>query len=369
MKTLYLVRQISERTNDNIVSTKVKELLIKVLQGVNNWTASFSKPEVTNNANLYTFRVKCTFKRSSGQDHTFEKQWHKLVERTIRAGSRACYGKYPWKVECSEIQSGLVADNASKGFTNNDLDLKDLKDLSDISMDRKDYFNHIYGRDPQIEIICSAIHAGIESDWNNRFHCVLYGPPGCGKSDILISVGKMLGIENESYIKLDATSTTEAGAQKLLLESSYIPPVLIVEEIEKTDEKSLRWLLGILDHRAEIRKSNYRIGHNAKNVKMLCLATVNDLVLFKKVMSGALASRFSHEIYCPRPSREILGKILEREVSRINGNLAWIEPTLKYCDEKQLNDPRKVVPICICGKDKLLTGEYQKWLNSISYNE
>lgn len=361
MKTLYLVRQISERTNDEIVSTKVKELLQCILHGVSNWSASFAKPEVKNESGIYTFKVKCIFKRSSGQESTLEKQWHKLVERLIKAGNRACYGKYPWKVECSEIQTGLIADNSSKSSSH-----IDLKEIGDISMDRKDYFAHIYGRDPQIEVICSAINAGSESDWNNRFHCVLYGPPGCGKSDILISVGKMLGVENESYIKLDATSTTEAGAQKLLLESSHIPPVLIVEEIEKTDEKSLRWLLGVLDHRAEIRKSNYRIGHNARNVKMLCLATVNDLVLFKKVMSGALASRFSHEIYCPRPSREILRKILEREVSKINGNFAWIEPTLQYCDEKKLDDPRKVVPICICGKDKLLTGEYQKWLNSIS---
>ncbi len=136
-----------------------------------------------------------------------------------------------------------------------------VKSFGEVNTEPGDCFDHIFDREHQRRIILSAIIAAKESAFVNRFNCVLYGEPGCGKSDLLISTGKMLGRENEAWMKLDATSTTEAGAQRILLEAAHIPPVLIVEEIEKTDEKSLRWLLGILDQRAEIRKTNFNIGH------------------------------------------------------------------------------------------------------------
>lgn len=271
----------------------------------------------------------------------------------------------PWTIESEgaedlRIQLELDGVIPSRVSTAEGVLKSDIKDIGKISIEASDHYKDIYGRNNQIKIIRSAIIAGEESDWSNRFHCVLFGPPGCGKTDILTCTQKMLGRENEAYLKLDATSTTEAGAQKILLDSSHIPPVLIVEEIEKQDEKALRWLLGLLDHRAEIRKTNFHIGTKARNVKMLCLATVNDLGLFKKVMSGALASRFAHEIYCPRPNRAILQKILEREVAKSKGRPEWIEPTLKYCcDEKKIDDPRKILPVCLCGRDDLLDGSYQ----------
>jgi hypothetical protein len=54
-------------------------------------------------------------------------------------------------------------------------------------------------------------------------------------------------------------------------------------------------------------------------------------------------------------------KILEREILKSNGKTEWIEPTLKFCmDEEEINDPRKIIPICLCGRDDLLDGTYQK---------
>jgi hypothetical protein len=370
-KSIVLIRRNSERTSDQNVNAKVDELLARATQTgpASNWAASPSRNlEVSfdNDTHLYVFKKKVTFNRISGHRSTADKHWKIVLSRLIRAGLRQNFGKYPWLVEgegVEEVRKELelkeqIPSRPSK-------EISEIKDIGNISIDPKDYFDHIYGRADQIKIIQSAILAGKESDWQNRFHCVLFGPPGCGKTDLLASTGHMLGKENSAYLKLDATSTTEAGAQKILLEASHIPPVLIVEEVEKTDEKSLRWLLGILDHRAEIRKTNFHIGTKARNVKMLCLATVNDLGLFKKVMSGALASRFAHEIYCPRPDRIILEKILEREVYKVNGKREWIEPTLQYCyDEKKIDDPRKIVPVCLCGRDSLLDGSYQKSLTA-----
>ena len=171
----------------------------------------------------------------------------------------------------------------------------------------------------------------------------------------------MLGIENRDFLKFDATSATDAGVRDILLKSTNIPPVLIVEEIEKTDEKSLRWLLGVLDHRAEIRKTNFRIGHQARNVKMICLATVNDMKLFEKVMCGALVSRFPNKIYCARPDRKLMKDILKRELAKVGGREEWIEPALTFCmDKLKITDPRAITPVCLCGRDKLLDGSYQK---------
>lgn len=233
----------------------------------------------------------------------------------------------------------------------------------DISLDLSHHFDHIYERENQIALVQSAVNAYTASAFDDRFHCVLYGPPACGKTEILRSFTKMLG--SDAVLAFDATSTTKAGAEKTLLETESVPPFLLIEELEKVDENSLRWLLGILDHRAEIRKVNFRTapGGDVRQVKLLCMATVNDMDLFKTVMDGALASRFPHKIYCPRPSRVVLTKILEREIARISGNKAWIKPALDWCiNQEQTNDPRRVITVCLCGRDALLTGEYQKRL-------
>jgi len=232
--------------------------------------------------------------------------------------------------------------------------------LSEGSLNRNGHFDHIYERSSQISLIESSLNAFITSELRNRFHCVLWGEPASGKTEILRSFSKMLG--PELILELDATSTTKAGAERILLEAEHVPPVMICEEIEKTDEASLRWLLGVLDHRGEIRKTTNR-GQRQRNVKMLCLATINDMPLFKRVMDGALASRFSQKIYCPRPSKQVLRLILSREVEKIDGNPAWIEPAIDYCvDIEDTNDPRRVVTVCLSGQDRLLTGEYQEWL-------
>lgn len=54
--------------------------------------------------------------------------------------------------------------------------------------------------------------------------------------------------------------------------------------------------------------------------------------------------------------------ILHREVTKAQGDYAWISPTLDYCLQQDITDPRTVTSICLCGRDMLVTGEYQKML-------
>ena len=94
---------------------------------------------------------------------------------------------------------------------------------------------------------------------------------------------------------------------------------------------------------------------------MLCLATVNDIALFRSVMSGALFSRFSNRIYCPRPDRTCMEKILLREVRSIGGKEQWVEPTLEFCmDDLSWTDAREIIPVCMLGRDQLLDRTYQR---------
>jgi len=222
-------------------------------------------------------------------------------------------------------------------------------------------FEHLYGLDAHISRIKRAIEGTIATGWKKRLHCVLIGPPGCGKSDIARSVKEAVGAEN--VLEFDATSTTMAGAQKELAERADagmgLPRILLVEEIEKADDKSLSWLLSLMDLRGEIRKTTAR-GKINTETKMICIATVNDVPTFEKLAFGALASRFSNKVYFRRPERELLGRILEREVKAIKGNPEWITLTLDLADEIGTSDPREVISLMLCGRDALLTGDFQR---------
>ena len=156
----------------------------------------------------------------------------------------------------------------------------------------------LYDREHRILQVNAALTAAQRTGFQDRFNCLLYGPPACGKTAILQGFKAMLG--KEAYLEFDATSTTSAGAVKVLMEAESIPPVLVVEEIEKTDESSLRWLLGVSDQRSEVRKTNFRSGNISREVKLLVLATANDIGQFRRLLDGALPSRFPNRIHCPR---------------------------------------------------------------------
>lgn len=210
------------------------------------------------------------------------------------------------------------------------------------------------GRKKTYDIVCS--------DPYRNFVAEGFVVHNSGKTEIVRAVGAMVG--PDSILHLDGTLTSQAGAIKDITERDTIPRIIAIEEIEKADEGQLKFLLGVLDHRAEIRKTNFRCSIQ-RTVKSLVLATVNDWRLFSGMMSGALASRFGAPILCPAPDELILRKILEREVARpdVKGKPKWIDATMKYIHERGITDPRIVLQICLCGRDDLLTGKYQKMLD------
>lgn len=254
------------------------------------------------------------------------------------------------------------ADNTDAGTTDDMIGYADV----DMPEDFSDYFGHLFGLDAHVSRVRKAIDAAINSNWSNRFHAALVGPPGCGKSDICESLRNALG--HDAVMKLDATATTAAGAIKELAEREILPRVIVIEEIEKAPEAAMSFLLGVLDQRSEIRKTTAR-GTIQRDTKLLAIATVNDVDLFRKLQAGALASRFPNTVFFKRPSRETLSLILTREVGKVNGNTKWINPTLDYAQDHKIDDPRRVISLCLCGADSWLDGSYAAELDATAEPE
>jgi ATPase family associated with various cellular activities (AAA) len=241
----------------------------------------------------------------------------------------------------------------------------DMVGYADVEIpdDWLDSFGHLFGVEFKVEMLFDAVQAACDSNFNNRFHAVLYGPPGCGKSDVCQTFKRVLG--DDAVMEYDATATTGAGAIKDLAEREILPRFMIVEEIEKGDDKGQDFLLAMMDMRAEIRKVTARATIE-RSTRLFVIATVNNMELFKSRKAGALASRFATKIKFNRPSREQLEMILQREIAKINGDFAWIEPCLDYCDKQRITDPRQVIALCLTGKDKWISGRFAQMLADTS---
>lgn len=227
----------------------------------------------------------------------------------------------------------------------------------EIPEDWDSYFDHIYGLDSHVNRVKRALNAAISSGWRNRFNVVLYGPPGCGKSEIALSLKRALG--SQAVMSFDATATTAAGLIKTLNDAEIMPRVIVFEEIEKATPEALQPLLGIADQRGEIVKTTAR-GSVDKAVKALCIATVNNYELFAKLQAGALESRFSNKVHFDKPTREIALRVLRREIAMADGDQEWAEAAYDYCASHGITDMRAMISICLCGGDGLLDGSFQK---------
>src|SRR5215831_615128 len=230
-----------------------------------------------------------------------------------------------------------------------------------IPPDWRKNFSHLYGLGPQIQLVMDSIKTAIDSDWELRYHALLAGDPACGKSDVAESFARALGWE--AVMRFDATCMTAAGAIKELTEERLLKPrIIVIEEIEKAVSESLLFLLGVLDLRAAINK----VTANAKTqaqTKMLAIATANDIRLLESSAAGALDTRSSKEVWFKRPTREVMERILARDIAKVRGgDVRWIKPALDYCEEMKITDPRKVGSLCITGGDGWLTGERRELL-------
>lgn len=227
-------------------------------------------------------------------------------------------------------------------------------------------WKNLYGVNPQIRIVLSNIKRAQETNGESRNHGVLFGHAGCGKTTTMFALEQMFG--KESVLKLDATSTTKAGLEKLFFNDlTSIPPLVFMEEAEKADPEALKIWLGALDDRGEIRKINFRVNH-LRQVKVLFICSVNNKTVFDRMMgsdgteAGALSSRCVTQVYYPRPSEAVLFQILDKEIREKGGSHEWIAPAIQIAQELGVTDPRTVRSY-LAGGDRLLDGSYRRdWM-------
>ena len=211
-----------------------------------------------------------------------------------------------------------------------------LRDVDDYS--KTDMFKGLYGLDGQIRMLLNALYHAVRSQGTCLSHAVLQGLPACGKSSIANAVANLVG--ESSCLRVDATKTTRAGLERLFFNDlPVVPPLIIVEEIEKSSPDDLLIYLGMCDFRQEIRKITSR-GAFRRPINSLVIATCNSSDKFEKLAAGALASRFSTCIHFPRPDEQTIRMILERYASDHGIEAAPIDSVMEISKVYNITDPR-----------------------------
>lgn len=399
MFELVFQRVLGKRTSDEKIEAQIQYLLSRGLGGQRGkrWEVKTQKFDpIQNNNGNWLFKYKATFTKISGMKEAAQLQWSEIKKFIIKAGTGTKFQDYPWIVtdphensennENSENQITIQAaiNEASKMLiaalevkeVKNEGPIKNWKELQIppelLGPDSNKYLSEhpawkdLYDLGPQIRVILSNIQRASETDGESRNHIVNFGHAGCGKTSTMLCLEKMFG--SGSVLRLDATSTTKAGLEKLFFSDlKEIPPLIFMEEAEKADPDALKIWLGALDDRGEIRKINFRV-NQLRAIKILFICSVNNKALFDRMMgsdgsqAGALSSRCVSQIYFPRPSSETLKQILKKEIDKNGGKYEWISPAISLANELGISDPR-IVRHYLAGGDRLLDGSYQRdWL-------
>tara|TARA_Y100000034_G_C6910429_1_gene424491 strand:+ start:7831 stop:9039 length:1209 start_codon:yes stop_codon:yes gene_type:complete len=387
-------RNTAQRMGDKVLKDQADYLITaaKRGRGKKNWSCKDTYSQGTSSLG-YRFSVKLTFDKVGGRKdpEIAYKDKDDILTRLIKAGQNAKFNKYPWKMrgneETPEPSGGgpVVVTEDTEGTQTigqyeevtaaSDIVIPEiLLSGSDEAVENHEVFKGIYGRSPHIRTAMAVLHAAFTTQMQRRHNILFWGYPGCAKSHIVNGIKAFLG--PNAVLELDSTSTTKPGIEKIFLSGlqTGVPPVVIMEEIEKTDENALRVWLSALDERREIRKLNFNVA-KVRKIDILCIATANDKVAFDKLFRasnqggrGALSSRFTKQVYIPRPDRAIMARILARDIKEFGGKEEWIEPCLDLADELKTNDPREVLGMLV-GEDRLLDKSYQADILSIHAQE
>jgi len=418
--TLLMQRILSKRTGDEKIKAQVEYILGRGMGGGRGktWEATHQiLPPVQRDDGNWLFKCRFNLEKKRGDrgGEAEYKQWEEIKAMIVQTGAVQRFQPFPWTVDTTarptdlpvarqQPQAPLDPDAlattplpppADMGDVVSDITQNIITSLlggvrtignfgpakkweqlnvppellgpdSDAQLAVHPAWKNLYGVNPQIRIILSNIKRAQETNGESRNHGVLFGHAGCGKTTTMFALEQMFG--SDAVLKLDATSTTRAGLEKLFFSDlTEIPPLVFMEEAEKADPEALKIWLGALDDRGEIRKINFRV-NMLRQVKVLFICSVNNKTLFDKMMgsdgseAGALSSRCVSQVYFPRPSQAVLFQILDKEIREKGGRNEWIAPAIRLAEELGVSDPR-IVRSYLAGGDRLLDGTYQRdWL-------
>lgn len=409
MYKLYLQRKTQNRVSDEKIDLQIEYILKRGTAAGRGKTWNVTKKRIppVQKEGYWHFTYELDFQKVRGDrgGQAEYNQWEEMKAMIIQTGAGTKFQANPWVVvdpqnnataarlpatvanvpadgppeNIADIiaQAGeAIADKLLNGVREVGTSLSTVKTWNDLlippeflgaesdqMLGNHPAWKDLYDLGPQIRILMNNIQRAAETDGESRNHAVLFGHSGCGKTTTLLSFEKMFG--EGSVLRLDATSTTKAGLEKMFFNDlTEIPPLVFMEEAEKADPEALKIWLGALDDRGEIRKVNFRV-NQLRSLKVLFFCTVNNKALFDRMMgsdgseAGALSSRCVSQIYFPRPSTDTLRQILKKEIDQHGGKYEWIAPALGLAQEMGVSDPR-IVRHYLAGGDRLLDGGYQR---------
>lgn len=384
MYNIIIRRIIGKKTNDERIKKQIDYLVNNSLGShARGWELERSRgdePKQTEQGWAFTFHLSYHKPTGSKRPQLIEHQWSMIAQELQKAGNNVKFADSPWSIiteaelplpdmpgSANKVELAGQAVLSGDVLTWKDIHIPPelLGDDSDEAIAKHPCFKDLYGLNAQIRLALTGIQSAAETEGKRRGHFVFFGRPACGKTSVLLAIERMLGAG--AVLKLDATSTTRPGLEKLFFDSAIqIPPLVFCEEIEKAKEDWLQVWLGALDDRGELRKANYRV-QRVRQIEILFLCTVNNKQVFDKMMShdtsskerGALSSRCVNQLYFPRPSTETIRQILLRDIRDNGGSVDWVQPAMELAKELSTDDPREIVSF-LAGGDRLLTGKYQK---------
>ncbi len=319
----------------------------------------FKKPEPIegpegSSEHRYVVRIRLTTTKagSPAKVHACLRHAHKAVVRSAKSRSWQVISKPPVEPQIEQAKHPALVER---------LPLQ-LPDLTPEVIEKA--FNGIYEREEHVRLIHDSFRTYAATRGQKTSHVLLYGEPAAAKTSLFERFKDLYeqGSDIDRVVFLDAQTMTKAGLEDWLLgkaEEGSLPEVVVVEELEKQDEKILLPLISVMGS-GYVMKTNARVGRRVEQIRLVVWGTCNNVERLKKFHDGALWSRFTHKLPCRRPSREVMRKILLREIEARQGNPAWAQLalTLGY-DELQTTDPREIIGL-LDGGDRLLTGEYQR---------
>lgn len=364
---IVLERVSTNKLNSNILDKVVNEIANATknrqqANGVKSFIIPPEEPLRRPDGYFYTFKIKLVKDK-----YRNETAAHKSIEAAKKFVTKSAEARQ-WKVigETQDIENQKAVLEYRPKFTVGELNNKVMEE----------YFSDIYERDAHIRIIHGSIENAILTNFEERNHILLSGQPAAAKTVLFMRFKKWYEISNpetERVAVINSTTLSKAGLETWLLEKAkdgLLPEILLFDEIEKFKLENLECLLQIMDGQAKISRINSKIGRSEAEAPVIIWATCNDVGKLKDFNNGALYSRFTKDLPCVRPSRELMHEILLKRIEsrKIKGqpaNEKWAKIIIDYSfDKMKTNDPRKIIAM-LEGGDRLLDGSYFRDIEEI----
>lgn len=230
------------------------------------------------------------------------------------------------------------------------------------------HFQQFVNLDSQLELIMSAVETAIGTQFTDRCHALVYGPPGCGKSEVLRTLCNLIGQHHAKFFH--APSLTKAGAEEYLLSENECASIIVLDELDKAPPDVGTAWLQLMSDSPEMNKTDARNGHRSRERRVLVIAAVNDPERLSKRLSSALFDRLALRVFFPPPTPADLQRILEAEADRSGIDRRCVTEVLRYAGNVEgIKQLRSLVGLLRAGRNRWLDGQYAQHLMAVQDQE